>query len=145
MRLWSLTSFGNVLILNWYHLWRAHCAFLDDKINTPCTCARGKAIGLSICHRCYYHRYKITRSWVLGIYACCKHIAENGLLALYQECIFCSACLRFIDHTYSTGIVLSMLRLSEGKGRQVITTECCNTTLQSQWLQNVWSMCSREL
>ena len=40
------------------------------KIFTPRACARGKAIGLSIC---VVISTKIARSRVLGIYACCKH------------------------------------------------------------------------
>ena len=35
---------------------------------TPCVCARGKVIGLSVCCR-----HQITRYRVLGICACCKH------------------------------------------------------------------------
>ena len=59
---------------------------------------------------------KIARSRVLGIYACCKH---NQLIDIdeklvcthfellkkaywcYKLCIFCSACLWFMDHTHS--------------------------------------------
>ena len=80
---------------------------------------------------------KIARSRVLGICASSKHnqsvdIGEKLVYThfellkkayqCYKSCIFCSACLWFIDHThsFSTLIILRMLKLNVGKGRHVI-------------------------
>ena len=63
---------------------------------------------------------KIARSRVLGVCACCKHnqlvdIGEKLVCTLfelpkkayqcYKSCIFCSACLWFIDHTHPFSII----------------------------------------
>ena len=93
---------------------------------------------------------KIARSRVLDICACCKHnqaveIGEKLICTrfeflrkaykCYKSCIFCSACLWFIDHTHSfkhnsMQIRLCMLKHSVGKGRHVMK-QCCNTMLYS--------------
>ena len=103
-------------------------------------CARGKAIGLSVV---IIVSTKIARSRVLGICAYCKHnqsvdigekLVYKGFELLkrayqcYKSCIFCSTCLWFIDHTHSFSMRmlmrLRMLKLSVGKGRQVIKQLC---------------------
>ena len=64
---------------------------------------------------------KITRSHVLGICVCCKHNQSVGIgeklvctcfelfkkaQQCYKLCIFCLACLWFIDHTHSFSIIV---------------------------------------
>ena len=108
---------------------------------------------------------KIVRSRVLGVYARCKHnqsidIGEKlvcmGFEFLkksyycYKLCIFCSTCLWFIDHTHSSSMLCDcacMLKLSIGKGRQVINQLCCSVAVLrcSTWLQSARGMCSTEL
>ena len=94
---------------------------------------------------------KIARSQALGICVCCKYnksvdICEKlvsvcfKLLDMahqrYKLCIFCSACLWFIDRTHSVGYHtcanaarLCMLDLNVGKGCQVVQCVPATTAL----------------
>ena len=149
-----------------YCYWLLGYTIVFSSFITPRACTRDKAIGFSviIVVVVVVVDTKIARFQVLGIYVCCKHnqlvdIGEKliyiGFKLLkkayecYKSCIFCSTCLWFIYHTHSFSMLmrLRMLKLSVGKGHQVIK-QLCRRVLQSyatMATEHVGYICSTKL